>query len=113
MCIRDRVPSYYIFMVGCAVALFVNYPGAKMQGKIIKSHAGPALTMASTILCAGVFLGVMQQTEIMTQMANERCIRDRLKAVTVPSWMLSVRSSRLNLMIKFGSENLQVIGNWI
>ena len=54
-----KVPSYYIFMVGCAVALFVNYPGAKMQGKIIKSHAGPALTMASTILCAGVFLGVM------------------------------------------------------
>ena len=41
-----------------------------MQGKIIKSHAGPALTMASTILCAGVFLGVMQQTEIMTHMAN-------------------------------------------
>ena len=65
-----KVPSYYIFMVGCAVALFVNYPGAKMQGKIIKSHAGPALTMASTILCAGVFLGVMQQTEIMTHMAN-------------------------------------------
>ena len=63
-----KVPSYYIFMVGCAVALFVNYPGAKMQGKIIKSHAGPALTMASTILCAGVFLGVMQQTEIMTHM---------------------------------------------
>lgn len=34
------------------------------------THAGPALTMASTILCAGVFLGVMQQTEIMTHMAN-------------------------------------------
>ena len=65
-----KVPSYYIFMVGCAVALFVNYPGAKLQGKIIKSHAGPALTMASTILCAGVFLGVMQETEIMTHMAN-------------------------------------------
>ena len=57
-------------MVGCAVALFVNYPGAKLQGKIIKSHAGPALTMASTILCAGVFLGVMQETGIMTHMAN-------------------------------------------
>ena len=45
-----KVPSYYIFMVGCVVALLVNYPGAKLQGKIIKSHAGPALTMASTIL---------------------------------------------------------------
>jgi len=26
-----------------------------MQNKIIKSHAGPALMMASTILAAGVF----------------------------------------------------------
>ena len=58
-------------MVGCAVALFCKTTRVqKMQGKIIKSHAGPALTMASTILCAGVFLGVMQQTEIMTHMAN-------------------------------------------
>ncbi|MCM1221422.1 MAG: SLC13 family permease, partial [Lachnospiraceae bacterium] len=37
------VPSYYIFMIGCAVALLVNYPGAKLQNQIIKSHSGPAL----------------------------------------------------------------------
>lgn len=53
------LPSYYIFMIGCAAALFVNYPGAKLQNKIIKSHAAPALMMASTILAAGVFLGVL------------------------------------------------------
>lgn len=64
------VPSYYIFMIGCAVALFVNYPGAKLQNKIIKSHAGPALMMASTILAAGVFLGVLEESEIMVHMAN-------------------------------------------
>ena len=64
------VPSYYIFMIGCAVALFVNYPGAKLQNKIIKSHSGPALMMASTILAAGVFLGVLEDSEIMTHMAN-------------------------------------------
>ncbi len=64
------VPAYFVFMIGCVIALFVNYPGAKLQGKIIKSHAGPAITMASTILCAGVFLGVMEQSEIMMQMAT-------------------------------------------
>lgn len=64
------VPSYYIFMVGCAVALLVNYPGAKLQNKIIKSHSGPALMMASTILAAGVFLGVLEESEIMVHMAN-------------------------------------------
>ncbi len=66
----EDLPSYYIFMVGSAIALFVNYPGAKLQGKIIKSHAGPAITMASTILAAGVFLGVLEQSEIMNHMAN-------------------------------------------
>ncbi|MDD7390787.1 MAG: citrate:proton symporter [Lachnospiraceae bacterium] len=64
------VPSYYIFMIGCAVALFVNYPGAKRQNEIIKSHSGPALMMASTILAAGVFLGVLEESDIMTHMAN-------------------------------------------
>ncbi len=64
------VPSYYTFMIGCVVALLVNYPGAKLQGKIIKSHSGPALTMASTILAAGVFLGVLEDSEIMNHMAT-------------------------------------------
>ncbi|MEZ3467667.1 MAG: citrate:proton symporter [Schaedlerella sp.] len=64
------VPSYYIFLIGCAVALLVNYPGAKLQNKIIKSHSGPALMMASTILAAGVFLGVLEESEIMVHMAN-------------------------------------------
>ncbi len=64
------VPSYYTFMIGCVVALLVNYPGAKLQGKIIKSHSGPALTMASTILAAGGFLGVLEDSEIMNHMAT-------------------------------------------
>lgn len=64
------VPSYYTFMIGCVVALLVNYPGAKLQGKIIKSHSGPALTMASTILAAGVFLGMLEDSEIMNHMAT-------------------------------------------
>lgn len=65
-----KVPSYYTFMIGCAIALFVNYPGDKLQNKIIKSHSGPALMMASTILAAGVFLGVLEESEIMVHMAN-------------------------------------------
>lgn len=65
-----KVPSYFTFMLGCVAALLVNYPGAKLQNKIIKSHAGPALMMASTILAAGVFLGVLEDSEIMNHMAN-------------------------------------------
>lgn len=44
--------------------------GASLQNKIIKSHAGPAIMMSSTILCAGVFLGVMEKTGIMNNMAT-------------------------------------------
>lgn len=64
------VPSYFTFMLGCVAALLVNYPGAKLQNKIIKSHAGPAIMMASTILAAGVFLGVLEDSEIMNHMAT-------------------------------------------
>ncbi len=65
----DKFPSYYVFMVGCAVAIFVNYHGKKLQNSIIKSHAAAGLTMASTIMCAGVFLGVLQKSCIMEEMA--------------------------------------------
>ena len=65
-----KVPAYYVFMIGCAIALLVNFHGASLQNKIIKSHAGPAIMMSSTILCAGVFLGVMENTGIMNNMAT-------------------------------------------
>lgn len=63
------MPAYYLFMLGCVLALLVNYPGSKIQKKIINAHAAPALMMASTILAAGVFLGVLEDSGIMDQMA--------------------------------------------
>lgn len=63
------MPAYFLFMLGCVLALVVNYPGAKLQKKIINSHAAPALMMATTILAAGVFLGVLGDSGIMDQMA--------------------------------------------
>lgn len=57
--IWDVFPSYVPFMMGVAVAILVNYPGAKMQKKIINSHAGPALMMCSTLMGAAVLMGVL------------------------------------------------------
>ena len=72
--------SYHTFMIGCVIALLVNYPGVKMQKKIIKLHCESALMMATTILSAGVFLGILEGSvkaedsvlhiSIMTHMAN-------------------------------------------
>ena len=46
-------------MLGVAIAILVNYPGAKMQKQIINSHAGPALMMCSTLMGAAVLMGVL------------------------------------------------------
>ncbi|MDO4482933.1 MAG: SLC13 family permease [Clostridia bacterium] len=58
--IWDVFPSYFPFMIGTAVALFVNYGfTAKMHKKIINLHAGPALMMCSTLMGAAVLMGVL------------------------------------------------------
>lgn len=74
------VPSYLVFMLGCAIAIMCNYRGAKLQGQIIKAHSGPAIMMASTLFAAGVFLGVLEDSGIMTNMADiiAGCLPDAL-----------------------------------
>ena len=60
MLIWDVFPSYFPFMIGVAVALFVNYGfTAKMHKKIINLQAGPALMMCSTLMGAAVLMGIL------------------------------------------------------
>ncbi len=60
MLIWDVFPSYVPFMIGCALALFINYGfNAKTHKKIINLHAGPALMMCSTLMGAAVLMGVL------------------------------------------------------
>ncbi len=60
MLIWDVFPSYVPFMLGLAIALFVNYGfTAKMHKKIINLHAGPALMMCSTLMGAAVLMGIL------------------------------------------------------
>ena len=59
MLIWDQFPSYVPFMLGVGISIMVNYPGAKMQKKIINMHAGPALMMCSTLMGAAVLMGVL------------------------------------------------------
>ena len=60
MLIWDVFPSYFPFMIGCAIALFVNYGfSAKAHKKLINLHAGPALMMCSTLMGAAVLMGIL------------------------------------------------------
>lgn len=65
-----KAPSYSIFMIGCVIALLVNYPGEKLQNRVIWSHFGSAIMMTFTILAAGMFLGILEDSQIMNHMAN-------------------------------------------
>jgi CitMHS family citrate-Mg2+:H+ or citrate-Ca2+:H+ symporter len=65
-----RVPSFYIFMIACAVALLVNYPQPKEQTARFAAHSKGAVMMASTILGAGILLGVLEESGIMEAMGK-------------------------------------------
>ncbi|MDO5120533.1 MAG: citrate:proton symporter [Erysipelotrichaceae bacterium] len=69
MLIWDVFPSYVPFMCGVVVALLVNYPGAKLQKKIINLHAGPALTMCSTLMAAAVLMGILVKSVTVNDVA--------------------------------------------
>ena len=65
-----KIPLYGAFMLGLALALIINFPGAKAQSKAIKMHADTALTMPMILLASGVFLGVLSGTKMMESMAT-------------------------------------------
>jgi CitMHS family citrate-Mg2+:H+ or citrate-Ca2+:H+ symporter len=64
------VPSFYLFMIATAIALLVNYPGNKVQSTRIGAHAKGAVMMASTLLAAGVLLGILQESGMMDAMGS-------------------------------------------
>jgi CitMHS family citrate-Mg2+:H+ or citrate-Ca2+:H+ symporter len=65
-----KVSSFYIFMIAAAITLLVNYPGGKIQSARIGAHAKGAMMMASTLLAAGVLLGILQQSGMMDAMGG-------------------------------------------
>ncbi|MDR2434646.1 MAG: hypothetical protein LBD47_08770 [Treponema sp.] len=64
------VPSFYLFMIATAIALLVNYPGNKVQSARIGAHAKGAVMMSSTLLAAGVLLGILQKSGMMDSMGT-------------------------------------------
>ncbi len=89
--IWGKFPDYLPFMIGVAIAMFLNYGfSAKMHKKIVGLHAGPALTMCSTLMGAAVLMGILVKSttdangvevaSVVTCMANiiERILPDFL-----------------------------------
>jgi citrate-Mg2+:H+ or citrate-Ca2+:H+ symporter, CitMHS family len=66
----DKLTPAIVFMVGASLALIINYPDVAMQRRRIDAHAGAALLMASILLAAGVFTGIMQGSGMLKAMAQ-------------------------------------------
>ncbi|ODP31565.1 CitMHS family transporter [Pandoraea sp. ISTKB] len=69
--ITGKVDPVVMFMLGTVVALFINYPNADEQRRRVDAHAPAALMMASVLLAAGTFTGIMSGTGMLNAMASE------------------------------------------
>lgn len=63
------VPPAFAFMVGTVIALAVNYPSPVDQRLRVDAHAKAALMMATILLAAGAFTGIMKGTGMLDAMA--------------------------------------------
>ena len=68
--ILTKWQAYFIFMIGLAFALVINYPNVKDQSARIKAHAGDSISMAAILLSSGIFLGVLSGTNMIGAMAK-------------------------------------------
>ncbi|TDS73883.1 citrate:proton symporter [Comamonas sp. JUb58] len=75
-------PPGYTFMIALCVALVINYPKPKMQIERINAHAGGAIMMASIILAAGTFLGILKESGMLNSIAL--ALVDVLPAMLLP-----------------------------
>ena len=68
--ISGVLPPAVMFMLGTAAALLVNYPSVAMQRARVDAHARSAIMMASILLAAGAFTGIMPGTGMLGAMAK-------------------------------------------
>ncbi|WP_096201714.1 CitMHS family transporter [Bacillus sp. FJAT-45350] len=69
MLVWGIIPAGFIFMIALSIALPLNYPKVSDQMERIKAHAPNALLMASIILAAGSFLGILSGTGMLDSIA--------------------------------------------
>ncbi|MFL4477432.1 CitMHS family transporter [Paeniglutamicibacter sp. ORCA_105] len=67
--ILDLMPLSYLFMIGTAVALLVNFPKISDQAKMIASHASSVIAVVSMVLAAAVLTGVLSGTGMVDAMS--------------------------------------------
>ena len=75
-----------VFMIGVVLALVINYPDLNSQRDRIDSHAQASLMMASILLAAGAFTGIMKESGMLAAMAQEPPATCRLEWACTFRW---------------------------
>ncbi|WP_144463385.1 CitMHS family transporter [Siminovitchia fortis] len=65
------IPAGLAFMIGVSIALPLNFRKVNDQMERLRAHAPNALTMASIILAAGLFLGILNGTGMLDAIAKD------------------------------------------
>ena len=58
-----------VFMIAFTITLVINYPNVKDQRARMDAHAKEALLMSSILFAAGAFVGIMQNSGMIKEMA--------------------------------------------
>ncbi|MDX5476791.1 MAG: citrate:proton symporter [Bacillaceae bacterium] len=82
MLVWGIIPAGFVFMIGLSIVLPLNYPKVDLQMERIRAHAPNALLMASIILAAGSFLGILSGTGMLDSLAKDLVLL--LPAIVVP-----------------------------
>jgi CitMHS family citrate-Mg2+:H+ or citrate-Ca2+:H+ symporter len=95
-------PPEALFLVGVVVALVVNYAGLTRQTARIEAHAKGAMLMATTLLAAGVFLGILEGSGMIEAMATTAA--NALPDGAAPALPLLVGLLGVPLSLVFGPD---------
>ncbi|MFJ2619908.1 CitMHS family transporter [Glutamicibacter sp. NPDC087344] len=66
----DVLPLSYLFMIGTAIALVVNFPKVSDQVKMISAHSSEIIAVVSMVLGAAVLTGVLSGTGMVDAMSQ-------------------------------------------
>jgi CitMHS family citrate-Mg2+:H+ or citrate-Ca2+:H+ symporter len=96
--IEGSIAPVVVFMVGTVIALAMNYPGTEAQHARIDAHARAACMIASILLAAGAFMGVMKGAGFLGAMANAVAGHVPATAASHVPFVLALLSMPLSLL---------------
>lgn len=68
--VLNVIPPEFSFMIALAIVLPLNFPKTADRVERIKAHASGALIMAIIIVSAGVFLGVLKSSNMLSSLSE-------------------------------------------